>query len=69
MAIRVGHPLHARRQGRNLGLGLGLAGLVVIVFGLTVVKVLNLGDIREMEAFDHVARPALEAAAERGRAP
>ena len=57
MAIRVEHELHARRRGRNLGLGLVLAGLVAIVFGLTVVKVLGLDDIRDMESFDHVARP------------
>ena len=59
MAIRVEHELHGRRWGRNLGLGLILVGLVAIVFGLTVVKVLSLGDLREMESFDHVARPAL----------
>ena len=33
------HELHKRRFGRNLGLGLVLAGLIAIVFGLTVVKV------------------------------
>jgi uncharacterized YccA/Bax inhibitor family protein len=64
MAIRVLHELHIRRRGRNLGVGLILAGLVAIVFALTVVKILNLEDIRQFEAFDHVARPALEAAAE-----
>ncbi|SMY06576.1 hypothetical protein [Flavimaricola marinus] len=63
MAIRVEHELHGRRRGRNTGVGLVLVGLVAIVFGLTVVKVLNLGDIQEFERFDHVARPALEAAA------
>ena len=59
MAIKVEHELHQRRWGRNLGLGLILTGLVVIVFGLTVVKALNLGDIRQMEGFDHTSRPAL----------
>ena len=34
----------------------GTAGLLAIVFGLTVVKALNLGDIRQMEDFDHVVR-------------
>lgn len=63
MVLRVEHEMHARRRGRNVGLGLVLVGLVAIVFGLTVVKVLNLGDIREFESFDHVARPALETAA------
>lgn len=57
MAIQVEHELHRRRFGRNLGLGLVLVALVAIVFGLTVVKVLNLGDIRQMEDFDHVTRP------------
>jgi hypothetical protein len=39
MSFRVTHDLHRRRFGRNLGLGLVLAGLVALVFGLTVVKV------------------------------
>lgn len=62
--IRVEHELHERRLGRNVGVGLILAGFVAIVFGLTVVKVLNLGDITQMERFDHVARPQLEQAAQ-----
>jgi hypothetical protein len=59
MAIRVEHELHTRRKGRNYGVGLLLAGVIAIVFGLTVVKALNLGDIRQMEGFDHTSRPAL----------
>ena len=55
MALRVEHELHGRRRGRNLGLGLVLAALVAVVFALTVVKVLNLGDVRALEGFDHVA--------------
>lgn len=39
MSFRKEHELHTRRFGRNLGLGLVLAGLVALVFGLTVVKV------------------------------
>jgi ABC-type transporter Mla subunit MlaD len=39
MAIRVEHELHGRRRGRNHGLGLVLGAFVVLVFGLTVVKV------------------------------
>ena len=39
MSFRENHDLHKRRFGRNLGLGLVLAGLVALVFGLTVVKV------------------------------
>jgi hypothetical protein len=56
MAFRPEHPLHRRRMGRNLGVGLLLAAFVVLVFGLTVVKV-SRGD--PMQAFDHVARPEL----------
>ena len=57
MTIRVEHELHGRRRGRNLGLGLVLLALAAVVFGLTVVKVLNLDDIREMEGYDHVVQP------------
>ncbi|MFO7758724.1 MAG: hypothetical protein R6V26_09650 [Roseovarius sp.] len=39
MSFRSNHELHNRRFGRNLGLGIVLAGLVALVFGLTVVKV------------------------------
>lgn len=60
MAIRVEHELHQRRRGRNLGVGLVLIALVAIVFGLTVVKVLNLGNAGAFEGYDHVARPGLE---------
>ena len=59
MAIRVEHELHTRRKGRNYGVGLLLAGVIAIVFGLTVVKALNLGDIRQMEGFDHTPRPGM----------
>lgn len=60
MALKVEHELHHRRKGRNSGVGLLLIGMVGIVFGLTVVKVLGLTDVRQMERFDHVARPQLE---------
>lgn len=39
MSLSKQHELHTRRFGRNLGVGLLLAGLIAIVFGLTVVKV------------------------------
>lgn len=59
MAIKVEHELHERRKGRNFGvLGLLLA-FVAIVFGLTVVKVVELGNARKFESFDHTSRPAL----------
>ncbi len=60
MTIKVEHELHDRRRGRNRGMGLILVVSVGIVFGLTVVKVLQLGDIQQFETFDHVARPQLE---------
>ena len=59
MAIQVEHEIHSRRRGRNIGVGLLLAGFIAIVFGLTVVKVLQLGDLRSFETFDHVVRPQL----------
>ncbi|WP_460274175.1 hypothetical protein [Celeribacter sp. ULVN23_4] len=39
MAITRLHELHTRRRSRNLGLGLTLGLLVVLLMGLTVVKV------------------------------
>lgn len=39
MSFREPHELHRRRFGLNLGLGLVLAFLVAVVFGLTVAKV------------------------------
>ena len=39
MALSRLHELHKRRFSRNLGLGIVLAGLVALIFGLTVVKV------------------------------
>ena len=41
MSFREQHELHKRRFGRNLGLGLVLAGFVALVFGLTIAKVSN----------------------------
>ena len=46
MSLRPTHELHRRRFGRNLGLGLVLAGFVALVFGLTVVKVTHEGEAR-----------------------
>ena len=41
MSLSRQHELHKRRFGRNMGLGLVLAGFVALVFGMTVVKVTN----------------------------
>jgi hypothetical protein len=59
MALHVEHEIHERRKGRNYGLGLILAAFIAIIFGLTVVKVLQLGDTAQFEKFDHVARPQI----------
>ena len=59
MTLQVEHELHERRKGRNYGVGLILIGFIGIVFGLTVVKVIQLGDANKFERFDHVARPQL----------
>jgi hypothetical protein len=56
MAIRAEHELHRRRLSRNVGVGLVLVAFIVIMFGLTVVKVRSGAS---MEAFDHVVRPSL----------
>lgn len=39
MAITKLHDMHTRRKSRNVGLGLVLATFVVLILGLTVVKV------------------------------
>lgn len=39
MALSKQHEIHTRRYGRNLGVGLTLAAFIVIIFGLTIVKV------------------------------
>ncbi len=54
--IRVEHELHRRRRSRNVGLGLTLAALIAVLFGLSVVKITSVGPI---EGYDHVVRPAL----------
>ncbi len=39
MSIKVEHEIHQRRKGRNVGVGLMLAGFVVLVLALTFVKI------------------------------
>ncbi|MDZ4095087.1 MAG: hypothetical protein U1D35_09290 [Paracoccaceae bacterium] len=56
MAFPPEHEIYKRRFGRNLGLGLTLVAFVALVFGLTVVKVTNVGQV---QGFDHVVRPEL----------
>lgn len=45
MSFTPEHEIFKRRFGRNLGLGLTLAAFVLLVFGLTVVKVTQLGHL------------------------
>jgi len=54
--IRATHDIHDRRRSRNIGLMIVLIGFIGIVFGLTVVKVKQLGAV---QAFDHVVRPEM----------
>lgn len=51
MSIRAEHELHKRRRGRNIGVGLLLAGFVVLVTALTFVKV-SRGDFELPKAED-----------------
>ena len=39
MNFEVEHELHKRRLSKNVGLGIVLVAFVVLIFGLTVVKV------------------------------
>lgn len=41
MPIRAEHEIHTRRKGRNVGVGLMLAGFVILVLALTFTKVTN----------------------------
>jgi len=56
MAIKAEHEIHKRRFSRNAGVGLVLAGFAALMFGLSVVKIQNLGAV---QGFDHVVRPEL----------
>lgn len=39
MNIRAEHEIHGRRKTRNLGVGVMLAGFVVLIMALTFVKI------------------------------
>lgn len=56
MTLRKEHPLHNRRSKSNKMLGLVLGGFVMLVFAITIAK-MTAG--HNMEAADHVLRPAL----------
>lgn len=57
MAIQVEHEMHQRRKGRNIGVGLLLLAFIAVVFGLTVVKVIALGNAGKFQGYDHVVQP------------
>ena len=59
MALQVEHEIHERRKGRNYGVGIILLAFIGLIFGLTLVKVLQLGDLGQFERFDHVSRPQI----------
>lgn len=67
MALRVEHELHNRRRSRNVGLLVVLVLFVLLIFGLSIVKITN-GNL--MEGFDHQPRTSLlplEGASEQGQ--
>jgi hypothetical protein len=39
MDLRAEHEIHTRRKGRNVGVGIMLAGFVVLIMVLTFVKI------------------------------
>ena len=56
MGLGREHEIHKRRLGRNLGVGLVLGSFVILMFGLSVVKLKN-GN--SLEAYDHTTRVGL----------
>lgn len=42
MSLRKEHEIHARRGGRNKGVGLMLGGFVILIMALTYVKITNI---------------------------
>lgn len=56
MALGREHELHQRRFSRNLGVGIVLGAFVVLLFGLSVVKIQNGSTL---EGFDHSYRSGL----------
>lgn len=50
------HEIYARRRSRNVGLGLTLGAVVLVIFAVTIVK---LTQGQAMEGFDHTYRSSL----------
>ena len=55
MSFPKEHEIYKRRLGRNLGVGLVLAAFIAIVFGLTIAKISNGGQV---QGYDHSGLPA-----------
>ncbi|MBP7001489.1 hypothetical protein [Amaricoccus sp.] len=58
------HEIYGRRRSRNVGLGIVLGALVLMIFAVTIVKMSH-GEA--MEGFDHQVRPSLLPATEPGK--
>ena len=54
------HEIYGRRRSRNRGLGLVLAGLVLLTFAVTIVK---LSEGADMRGFDHTPETLPQATA------
>ncbi len=52
------HEIYKRRMSRNLGVGLVLAAFIAIVFGLTIAKINNGGQV---QGLDHSGGTVTEA--------
>lgn len=61
--MKVTHEVHERRKSRNVGLGLVLAAVVALVFGMTFVKLIRIGEVQRAEAEAQAAAAQAEAAA------
>lgn len=61
--MKVTHELHQSRKSRNVGVGLVLAALVAIVFGMTFVKLIRIGEYQRAEAEAQAAAQAAQAEA------
>lgn len=50
MSFRKEHEIYKRRFSRNVGVGLVLGAFIAIVFGLTIAKISNGGQV---QGYDH----------------
>lgn len=60
--MKTTHELHDRRKSRNIGVGLVLFAVVVLVFGMTFVKLIRIGEYQRAEAEAKAAAAAALAA-------